>query len=61
MMVSRKVAQKNCAKTAKEKVVIAQEMRQSRNNLMSLRGKRKRNITNINKVFTVKLVKKMNQ
>ena len=57
----QKVTQKNYAKTAKEKVVIAQQMRQHMNNLMSLKGKRKMNITNINKVFEVMLVKKINQ
>ena len=48
-LISQKVAQKNSAKTAKEKVVIPQQMLQSRNNVMSLKGKRKKNITNMNK------------
>ena len=51
MMISKKVTQKNYANTAKEKVVIAQQMRQKMNNLTSLERKRKRSITNINKVF----------
>ena len=58
MMISKKVTQKNYANTAKEKVVI---MRLQKNNLMSLKGKRKRSITNINKVFPVMLAKKINQ
>ena len=57
----QKVTQKNYANTAKEKAVIAQQMRQQMNNLMSLKRKRKRSISNINKVFAVMLVKKINQ
>ena len=49
-LISQKVAQKNSAKTAKEKVVIPLQMLQSRNNVMSLKGKRKKNITNMNKI-----------
>ena len=49
-LISQKVAQKDSAKTAKEKVVIPQQMLQSRNNVMSLKGKRKKNITNMNKI-----------
>ena len=49
-LISQKVAQKNSAKIAKEKVVIPQQMLQSRNNVMSLKGKRKKNITNMNKI-----------
>ena len=40
MMISKKVAQKNTAKTVKEKVVVPQQMCQQRNNLMSLKGKK---------------------
>ena len=61
MMISLKVTQKNSTKTVKEKVVKPQQMCQKMNNLMSLKGKRKRNITNINKVFAVMLVKNINQ
>ena len=46
-MISKKVTQENYANTAKEKVVIAQQLRQYMNNLMTLKGKRKRSITNI--------------
>lgn len=49
-LISQKVAQKNSAKIAKVKVVIPQQMLQSRNNVMSLKGKRKKNITNMNKI-----------
>ena len=40
-MISKKVAQKNYAKTVKKKVVIAQQMRQSRNNLIEFKRKKK--------------------
>ena len=61
MMIIKKLAKKNSAKIVKEKEAIPQQMRQQRNNLMSLKRKRKKNITNINKAFTVMLVKKINQ
>ena len=61
MMTSKKVAQENYTKTAKEKKVIAQQTRQQMTNLVSLKRKRKRNIKNIKKVFAVMLVKKINQ
>ena len=56
----KKHAPKNSAKSVKEKVVLPQQMLQSTNNFMSLKGKRQKNVTNINKVFAVMLVKMMN-
>ena len=61
MIISQNVAQKKSVKKGKEKLKIPQQMLQSRNNLMSLKRKRKKSITNINKVFAVMLVKKTNQ
>ena len=48
MMISKNVPQK-----VREKVVILHQMRQQRNNFISLKRKRKRNITNISKVFAI--------
>ena len=61
MMISKKIIQISYVNTAMEKVVIAQQMHQQMNNLMSLNGKKKRNMKNINKVFAVMLVKTINQ
>ena len=61
MIISKDVAPKNSAKIVKEKVVISQQMLQSRNDLINSKRKRKRNITNVNKVFVVMLLKMMNQ
>ena len=58
MMISQKVTKKNSAKTVKEKVAISQQVLQSRNNIVSLKGKRKKKILTINKVFAVMLMKK---
>ena len=52
---------KLCGSIKGESILIPQQMRQQRNKLMGLKGKRKRNITNVNKVFAVILVKKINQ
>ena len=61
MIISKDVAPKNSGKILKEKVVISEQLLQLRDDLINSKRKRKRNITNVNKVFVVMLLKMMIQ
>ena len=61
MIISKDVAPKNSGKILKEKGVILEQLLQLGDDLINSKRKRKRNITNVNKVFVVMLLKMMIQ